>query len=156
MEQLDAMQGSIPTIQEALDLHFILSKSDTQLRQPVGLEEQLMSDTRLDSIVGMSMLQLFQVIPSSFAAAYFEEYSTASCQLTHLSSTSQLLSICMCCNQFLTKQVCHCGRKLFCGHDGCFLPEAGCMHQFYADRVLLSQHLTGDRHLTKCDVCIFL
>ena len=63
------MQGSGPSIQEALDLHFILSKSDTQLRQPVGLEEQLMSDTRLDSIVGMSMLQLLQVIPSSSCAA---------------------------------------------------------------------------------------
>ena len=48
----------------------MLSKSDTQLRQPVGLEEQLMSDTRLDSIVGMSMLQLLQVIPSSSAASF--------------------------------------------------------------------------------------
>ena len=63
------MQGSSPSIQEALDLHFMLSKSDTQLRQPVGLEEQLMSDTRLDSIVGMSMLQLLQVILSSSSTA---------------------------------------------------------------------------------------
>ena len=68
------MQGSSPSIHEALDLHFILSKSDTQLRQPVGLEEQLMSDARLDSVVGMSMLQLLQVIPSSFAAATSQEW----------------------------------------------------------------------------------
>ncbi|DBA82086.1 TPA: hypothetical protein ACH3X1_016801 [Trebouxia sp. C0004] len=52
--------GGVPTVQDALDLHFILSKSDTDLRQPVGLEEQLMADNRLDSIVGMSMLQLLQ------------------------------------------------------------------------------------------------
>ena len=65
------MQGGSPSIQEALDLHFILSKSDTQLRQPVGLEEQLMSDTRLDSVVGMSMLQLLQVNPSSSSTANF-------------------------------------------------------------------------------------
>ena len=57
------MQGSSPSVQEALDLHFMLSKSDTQLRQPVDLEEQLMSDSRLDSIVGRSMLQLLQVCP---------------------------------------------------------------------------------------------
>ncbi|DBA72363.1 TPA: putative 3',5'-cyclic phosphodiesterase pde-3 [Trebouxia sp. C0005] len=52
--------GGVPTVQDALDLHFILSKSDTDLRQPVGLEEQLMADNRLDSVVGMSMLQLLQ------------------------------------------------------------------------------------------------
>lgn len=56
------VQGSSPSIQEALNLHFMLSKSDTQLRQPVGLEEQLTD--RLDSIVGMSMLQLLQVKPT--------------------------------------------------------------------------------------------
>ena len=57
------LQGGSPSIQDALDLHFILSKSDTQLRQPVGLEEQLLTDSRLDSVVGMSMLQLLQVQP---------------------------------------------------------------------------------------------
>lgn len=56
------VQGGVPTLQEALDLHFILSKSDTDLRQPVCLEEQLMADARLDSVVGMSMLQLLQVL----------------------------------------------------------------------------------------------
>lgn len=54
------VQGGVPTVQDALDLHFILSKSDTDLRQPVGLEQQLMADARLDSVVGMSMLQLLQ------------------------------------------------------------------------------------------------
>ncbi len=54
------VQGGVPTVQDALDLHFILSKSDTDLRQPVGLEQQLMADNRLDSVVGMSMLQLLQ------------------------------------------------------------------------------------------------
>ena len=55
------VQGAQPSVQEALDLHYILSQSDTDLRQPVGLEEQLMADTRLGSAVGMSMLQLLQV-----------------------------------------------------------------------------------------------
>ncbi len=54
------VQGGVPRVQDALDLHFILSKSDTDLRQPVGLEQQLMADNRLDSVVGMSMLQLLQ------------------------------------------------------------------------------------------------
>ena len=54
------LQGGVPTVQDALDLHFILSKSDTDLRQPVGLKKQLMADNRLDSVVGMSMLQLLQ------------------------------------------------------------------------------------------------
>ena len=85
MGQFGVVQGSSPSIQEALDLYFMLSKSDTQLRQPVGLEEQLMSDTRLDSIVGMSMLQLLQVIPSSSSAANSEGW---------------------CCNPLLTKPVC--------------------------------------------------
>ena len=65
MHEWWCVQGGSPTIQEALDLHFILSKSDTQLRQPVALEEQLMTDSRLDSVVGMSMLQLLQVSPLS-------------------------------------------------------------------------------------------
>lgn len=58
---LVTMQGAQPTVQEALDLHYILSQSDTDLRQPVALEEQLMADERLGSVVGMSMLQLLQV-----------------------------------------------------------------------------------------------
>lgn len=57
------VQGGVPTVQDALDLHFILSKSDTDLRQPVGLKQQLMADNRLDSVVGMSMLQLLQAGP---------------------------------------------------------------------------------------------
>ena len=58
---MTAVQGGTPTVQEALDLQYLLSKSDTDLRQPVGLEQQLMADSRLDSIAGISMLQLLQV-----------------------------------------------------------------------------------------------
>ena len=55
------LQGGCPSIQEALDMHFILSGSDTNLRQPVGLEAQLMAEASMDSLVGASMLQLLTV-----------------------------------------------------------------------------------------------
>lgn len=45
----------------ALDLFNILSESDTDLRQPVGLEDQLLQARSIDSEVGQSMLQLLQV-----------------------------------------------------------------------------------------------
>ena len=45
----------------ALELYNILSESNIDLRQPVGLEEQLLKDDVLDSEVGQSMLQLLQV-----------------------------------------------------------------------------------------------
>ena len=54
------MQGTIPPVQQALELHSILSQSDTNLRQPVGLEEQLLLG-RMGSDVGQSMLQMLQV-----------------------------------------------------------------------------------------------
>ena len=44
----------------ALELHAILSQSDTNLRQPVGLEEQLLAG-RMASDVGQSMLLMLQV-----------------------------------------------------------------------------------------------
>lgn len=44
-----------------MELYNILSESNTDLRQPVGLEEQLLKDEALDSEVGQSMLQLLQV-----------------------------------------------------------------------------------------------
>lgn len=44
----------------ALELYNILSESDTNLRQPVGLENQLMKNS-LGSEVGQSILQLLQV-----------------------------------------------------------------------------------------------
>lgn len=48
-------------MQAALELYDILSESNIDLRQPVGLEEQLLKDDVLDSEVGQSMLQLLQV-----------------------------------------------------------------------------------------------
>ena len=45
-----------------MELYNILSESNTDLRQPVGLEEQLLKDDALDSEVGQSMLQLLQVL----------------------------------------------------------------------------------------------
>lgn len=48
-------------MQAALELCNILSESGTNLRQPVGLESQLLKDKRMDSDVGKSMLQLLQV-----------------------------------------------------------------------------------------------
>ena len=56
------VQGSTPPLQEALELHTILSQSDTNLRQPVGLEEQLLMG-RMGSDVGQSMLQMLQARP---------------------------------------------------------------------------------------------
>ena len=47
-------------MQQALELHSILSQSDTNLRQPVDLEEQLLTG-RMGSDVGQSMLQMLQV-----------------------------------------------------------------------------------------------
>lgn len=49
-------------MQAAMELYNILSESNTDLRQPVGLEEQLLKDEALDSEVGQSMLQLLQVL----------------------------------------------------------------------------------------------
>ena len=55
-------QGGVPKVQAAMELYNILSESNTDLRQPVGLEEQLLKDDALDSEVGQSMLQLLQVL----------------------------------------------------------------------------------------------
>lgn len=50
----------------ALDLYNILSESDTNLRQPVGLDYQLMKNS-LGSEVGQSILQLLQVRRAFFS-----------------------------------------------------------------------------------------
>ena len=55
------LQGTMPKVQMALQLYNILSESDTNLRQPIRLESQLLQDARMDSEVGKSMLQLLQV-----------------------------------------------------------------------------------------------
>ncbi|KAL3135613.1 3',5'-cyclic-nucleotide phosphodiesterase pde1 [Trebouxia sp. C0009 RCD-2024] len=52
-------QGSSPSLQQALELHSILTQSDTNLRQPVDLKEQLLMG-RMGSDVGHSMLQMLQ------------------------------------------------------------------------------------------------
>ncbi|KAL0017811.1 hypothetical protein WJX77_012263 [Trebouxia sp. C0004] len=54
------IMGGVPKVQAALELYDILSESNIDLRQPVGLEEQLLKDDVLDSEVGQSMLQLLQ------------------------------------------------------------------------------------------------
>lgn len=56
------VQGELPPVEVALDLYNILSKSDTDLRQPVGLETQLLKDNDMDSDVAKSMLQLLKVL----------------------------------------------------------------------------------------------
>lgn len=55
------MQGENPSVQEALDVYHILTEGNNDLRQPVGLETQLLKESSMDSEVGMSMLQLLSV-----------------------------------------------------------------------------------------------
>ena len=56
------LQGIPPSVHTAVELYSVLSKSDTaSLRQPVGLEQQLLKDNEMDSEVGQSMLQLLKV-----------------------------------------------------------------------------------------------
>jgi len=47
-------------VQEAVDLYNMLSDSDTNLRQPIGMANQLLQEG-MDSDVARSMLQLLQV-----------------------------------------------------------------------------------------------
>ncbi len=47
-------------MQEAVDLYNMLSDSDTNLRQPIGMANQLLQEG-MDSDVARSMLQLLQV-----------------------------------------------------------------------------------------------
>lgn len=55
------VQGREVQSQQAVDLYNILSESDTNLRQPVGMENQLLKDSAMDSDVAQSMIQLLQV-----------------------------------------------------------------------------------------------
>ena len=55
-------------MQRALQLYHILSESNTNLRQPVGLENQLLQSEK-DHEVGRSMLQLLQVNSAAMTAA---------------------------------------------------------------------------------------
>lgn len=57
------LQGTPPSVHTAIELYNVLSMSDTaSLRQPVGLEQQLLKDNDMDSEVGQSMLQLLKVM----------------------------------------------------------------------------------------------
>ncbi len=51
-------------MQEAVDLYNMLSDSDTNLRQPIGMANQLFQEG-MDSDVARSMLQLLQVRTAS-------------------------------------------------------------------------------------------
>ncbi|KAL3158778.1 hypothetical protein ABBQ32_011505 [Trebouxia sp. C0010 RCD-2024] len=53
------ISGKTPPLHQALELHSILTQSDTNLRQPVDLKEQLLMG-RMGSDVGHSMLQMLQ------------------------------------------------------------------------------------------------
>ena len=59
------MQGENPSVQSALDVYHLLTEGNNDLRQPVGLEMQLLKESSMDSEVGMSMLQLLSVGPLS-------------------------------------------------------------------------------------------
>ncbi|DBA94754.1 TPA: hypothetical protein ACH3X1_002302 [Trebouxia sp. C0004] len=55
------IKGTPPSVHTAVELYNVLSKSDTaSLRQPVGLEQQLLKRSEMDSEVGQSMLQLLR------------------------------------------------------------------------------------------------
>lgn len=51
-------------------MYHVLSESDTNLRQPIELENQLLKHMTMDSEVGQSMLQLLQVRKISHLAKH--------------------------------------------------------------------------------------
>ena len=56
------MQGEAVGMAQILDLRHILTESTTDLRQPIGLERQLLESSHsTDDEVGLSMLQLLKV-----------------------------------------------------------------------------------------------
>ena len=57
------VQGRQVQSKQAVDLYNMLSESGTNLRQPVGMESQLLKDSAMDSDVAQSMIQLLQVQP---------------------------------------------------------------------------------------------
>ena len=76
------MQGDNPSVQEALDVYHILTEGNNDLRQPVGLETQLLKESSMDSEVGMSMLQLLSVRASMNWALYLRCLDC--CVLSHM------------------------------------------------------------------------
>ncbi len=91
------MQGSSLPVQAALDLYHILSKSGTDLRQPIGLKKQLLQEYSLDADVGQSMLQLLQVHPThpsrmgSTAVAHFASFELAATDILQLEKAFWML-----------------------------------------------------------------
>ncbi|DBB14759.1 TPA: hypothetical protein ACH3X3_004373 [Trebouxia sp. C0006] len=79
--------GKVPPVEMALDLFNILSESDTNLRQPVGLEDQLLQARSIDSEVGQSMLQLLQGSARGCALVPDRQGSSMSASLTNRNLT---------------------------------------------------------------------
>lgn len=60
-----AVQGESVPLPQIMDLRKILTESTTDLRQPIGLERQLLESCHAtDGEVGLSMLQLLKVSPT--------------------------------------------------------------------------------------------
>lgn len=55
------VQGEIPSNNETVALFHLLPQANVDLRQPVGLEEQLMEDSDMEAEVGLAMVQLLKV-----------------------------------------------------------------------------------------------
>ncbi len=72
-------------MQSALDIYHVLIESNTDLRQPVGLESQLLKKSSMDTEVGMSMLQLLTVCCCCTALKFCADYRLGSlCLLCRL------------------------------------------------------------------------
>lgn len=54
-------QGKEVQVKRLLDLHRMLKDSDTHLRQPINLEQQLLQSVGSDCEVALSMVQMLQV-----------------------------------------------------------------------------------------------
>lgn len=74
---------------QILDLRHILTESTTDLRQPIGLERQLLESSHsTDDEVGLSMLQLLKVGFDTFESWYLLDTSVIIVQLTAMLMTT--------------------------------------------------------------------
>ena len=73
----------------------MLSESDTNLRQPIELENQLLKHMTMDSEVGQSMLQLLQVRKISHLAKHCLELILENLPLDTLAELVQCI-LCQC------------------------------------------------------------
>ena len=110
----------MPKVQAALELYDLLKVSNTDLRQPVGLEEQLLKDDAMDTEVGQSMLQLLQVSPLPRLECINLHTFIAACE-------SKLAAV---CPLFLHAPVHGCVRC--CGHKSWTLHAATAAGQSFA------------------------